>query len=503
MPTARKSSTSTLLRSTESAAAKKPAAKPAAKAAKSTSAASAKRAGVPRPRGRLFILDTNVLLHDPYCLFKFGEHDVFIPFVTVEELDGKKAGVQEVNRNARQATRLIEEVLSGAATDATLMGGFDLAAEDRGCSGKMFVQDRTLDFLPGEYVRKNDNLYLSVMTHLVKSGSHAQVVMVSKDLNLRIKAKALGFDAQDYLHDHAVSDADHVFSGVRAAREGELTTEGSCEVQRGGVTTTYLLGKRETGYVPNEFVILPSSKAPFRTFVDEEGEVSLRSCLPYQKDSHALMGLKSRNTHQSAAFDLLTDPNVDLVALLGIAGTGKTLTALAAALHQIIDKGTYDRLLFTRKTMPVGDEIGFLPGTEEDKMGPWLGALHDNIDVLVESQAEGAGSTQRLREAITEVVDIRAITFMRGRTFNRRFIIVDEAQNLTPKEMKTLITRAGEGTKIVCMGNLAQIDSPYLSETSNGLTYLVQRFKGWPHFGSIILEKGERSRLADAANERL
>jgi PhoH-like ATPase len=215
------------------------------------------------------------------------------------------------------------------------------------------------------------------------------------------------------------------------------------------------------------------------------------------------MGITARNEEQAAAMELLMDPNVDMVALLGPAGTGKTLLAVAAGLYQMAEHDTFDELLFTRATIALGEDIGFLPGGEEEKLSPWLGALYDNLEVIIQNKEESANQQLRLREMVKERVQIRAITFMRGRTFQHKYLVIDEAQNLTPKQVKALITRAGEGTKVVLMGNLAQIDSPYLSETSSGLSYVVERFKDWEHFGSLILSKGERSRLASAGNEKL
>lgn len=447
---------------------------------------------------RLFVLDTNVLLHDPYCVLKFKEHDIYVPFVTLEELDGKKSGNQDVNRNARQATRLIEEIVS--QDGFTMETGFPLESFNGGhAKGRLFVQRESLPFLANEHLRKNDNLYLSALDHLNRQHQGREVLMVTKDLNLRIKARAMGFISQDYLHDHALEDADFIYRGWRQVSEDQLTAWGA-ELQ-----------SWQTGRVPhyrvprsdhriNEFLAFPDGGL-YRVIALEENTCVLQGVPDTTKEKNSVMGICARNEEQRAALSLLLDPEVDLVALLGPAGTGKTLLALAAALKQI-QEGTYDSILFTRANTPLGEDIGFLPGTEEEKIAPWLGALFDNIEVLAEL-AQSPGEGQKLRELAKEVVQIRAMTFMRGRTFHRRVVILDEAQNLTPKQMKALVTRAGEGAKIVVLGNLAQIDSPYLSETSSGLSYVVERFKGWPHFGALVLDKGERSRLANAGNDRL
>lgn len=452
----------------------------------------------PVPATRLFVLDTNVLLHDPYSILKFSEHDVYVPFVTLEELDGKKSGNLDVNRNARQATRLMDDVVSQEGF--TMETGFPLQPFNGGhATGRMFVQREALPFLSNEHLRKNDNLYLSVLDHLMKTQPGREVVMVTKDLNLRIKARAMGFRAEDFKHDHAIDDADLIYRGWREVSAEELSAWGT-DMQSWKSNRVVHYRVPRTDQRINEFLVFPGGEL-YRVIELEEKSCVLQAVIDTTKDKNAVLGICARNEEQRAALSLLRDPEVDLVALLGPAGTGKTLLALAAALQQI-DEGVYDNILFTRANTPLGEDIGFLPGSEEEKMAPWLGALFDNIEVLAE-QAESEIEGQKVRELAKEVVEIRAMTFMRGRTFHRRVVILDEAQNLTPKQMKALITRAGEGAKIVVLGNLAQIDSPYLSETSSGLAYLVERFKGWPHFGALVLEKGERSRLANAGNERL
>lgn len=451
----------------------------------------------PAPLTRIFVLDTNVLLHDPNCIFKFAEHDVYVPFVTLEELDGKKAGNQDVNRNARQATRLLEDVVSQPGYNMT--EGFPLADfNGRSASGKLFVQGIALPFLPNEHLHKNDNLYLSVLSHLTKQNPGREVRLVTKDLNLRIKARAMDFLAEDYRHDHAVEDSDLLYRGWRilSTEQWEVWSQ-DMDSWQDGRKTMYRVPKEDLRI--NEHLVLATGEMLRVTSVGAEGAVLTR-ILDRRMERNAVLKVRARNDEQRAALELLMDPEVDMVALLGPAGTGKTLLALAAALAQVKDK-LFDRIMFTRATTPVGEEIGFLPGTEEEKMMPWMGALSDNMEVLCEMAGHVEG--QKLRELSKEITDVRAMTFMRGRTLNRRVVILDEAQNLTPKQMKTLITRAGEGTKLIVMGNLAQIDSPYLSETSSGLSYLVERFKDWPHFGAVILEHGERSRLANEGNDRL
>ena len=449
---------------------------------------------------KLFVLDTNILLHDPNSVLKFENHDVFIPFTTLEELDNKKAGQTDINRNARQATRLLEQIVS--QTDCEMKTGFPLITINGGhAKGRLFVQSESLPFLSHEHLHKNDNMYLAVLDHLTKTQVGREIIMVTKDLNLRIKARALGFTSEDFKHDHAVDDADLVYRGWRDV--------GCTEYDKWGANLQSWKDGRDVFYrVPhtderiNEFLVFLSGDL-FRvvSINDADKTCELKSVVDTRVPKNAVLGVCARNEEQRAALELLMDPEVDLVALLGPAGTGKTLLALAASMAQV-QADVYDSIVFTRANTPLGEDIGFLPGTEEEKMAPWLGAMFDNIDVLAElasSEVEG----HKIRTMGEEKIDIRAMTFMRGRTFHRKIVILDEAQNLTPKQMKALVTRAGEGSKLIVLGNLAQIDSPYLSETSSGLSYVVERFKGWAHGGALVLDKGERSRLANAGNDLL
>lgn len=467
---------------------------------------------------KLFVLDTNVLLHDPYSILKFQEHNVYIPFVTIEELDNKKVGTQDINRNARAATRLMSEIADSIYGD--IEQGFELLHHNGGhAKGRLFFQNKMLDFLPNEHIHKNDNLYLSVLNDLkniaATEGSKFfghHVIMVTKDLNLRIKATAMGFTAQDYMHDHAVEDADLLPGKVTVLPQAPQEVYEVVDSWKREKTTFYKVPN--PGWITNEFLYVPAESPEennggklFQVIeVDaDEGTASFCAVLDYANAKNKVFGITARNFEQQAALSLLMDPDIDFITLLGPAGTGKTLLTLAAALSQIEDHA-YEEVIFTRATIPVGEEIGFLPGTEEEKMNPWAGAMFDNLEVLneiVNDENSNANSMVKRNELLKEKVKVKAMTFMRGRSLQNKFMIIDEAQNLTPKQMKTLLTRAGEGTKIVCMGNLAQIDSPYLSEASSGLTYVAEKFKGWQNFGSLILTKGERSRLANEANVRL
>lgn len=456
-----------------------------------------KKAATPA-QNKLYVLDTNVLLHDPYSLLKFKEHDVYIPFVTLEELDNKKSGTQDINRHARQSTQLMERIVS--QDGYSMESGFPLKAfNGGGATGKLFVQSKSLPYLADEHHHKNDNLYLSVLHHLNELFPGREVQMVTKDLNLRIKARALGFLAQDYLHDHAIEDADLIYKGWRELSNGEFNAwMKDVESWKEEKVSYYKVSRTDQRI--NEFISFPDGSF-YRVVELTDTHCILESVEDTTKSKNAVLGVTARNQEQRAALALLNDSEVDLVALLGPAGTGKTLLALASALAQI-KQGLYDGVVVTRAAIPVGEDIGFLPGTEEEKMTPWMGAFFDNVEVLADL-AETPNEAVKLRELAKEVMQVKAITFMRGRTLHNKVVIIDEAQNLTPKQMKTLITRAGDKAKFIALGNLAQIDSPYLSETSSGLSYLVERFKGWEHFGALVLNKGERSRLANEANDRL
>ncbi len=380
---------------------------------------------------KLFVLDTNVLMHDPMCLFRFEEHDIFLPMIVLEELDGHKKGMTEVARNARQTSRTLD-ALAGA-TGADIAKGLKLdTTGHREAGGSLFFQTKPLDYtLPMSLPQgKADNQILGVVEALI---------VASLLINQFVFFEAPG---EPPLY----------------ARVTEIRAK----------------------------------TAVLKTLKD------------YNHLKNAVWGVTTRNREQNFAMNLLMDPEVDFVTLAGTAGTGKTLMALASGLTQVLDDRRYTEIIMTRATVSVGEDIGFLPGTEEEKMGPWMGALDDNLEVLGKTD-NGSGEWGRAatNELIRSRIKVKSMNFMRGRTFLNKYVIIDEAQNLTPKQMKTLITRAGPGTKIICMGNLAQIDTPYLTEGSSGLTYAVDRFKGWPHGGHITLARGERSRLADFASEVL
>jgi PhoH-like ATPase len=468
-----------------------------------------------KPRGsgpaKLFVLDTNVLMHDPMSLFRFEEHDVFLPMITLEELDGHKKGMSEVARNARQVSREMD-ALAGGEAKFDPKEGIPLAKTGhKDAGGKLYFQTTLLDFkLPAGLPQgKADNQILGVVTSLREQHPEREVVLVSKDINMRVKARALGLSAEDYFNDKVLEDGDLLYTGVLPLPGDFWDRHGKTmeSWQQGGQTYYRISGPMVPALMVNQFVFLESPGAsPLYARVTEiTGKTAvLKTLKDYTHAKNSVWGVTARNREQNFALNLLMDPECDFVSLTGTAGTGKTLMTLAAGLSQVLDERRYTEIIVTRVTVPVGEDIGFLPGTEEEKMGPWMGALDDNLEVL----ARGDGSAGEWGRAATQdlvrsKIKIKSLNFMRGRTFLNKFVIIDEAQNLTPKQMKTLITRAGPGTKIVCLGNLAQIDTPYLTEGSSGLTYAVDRFKGWPHSGHVMLARGERSRLADFASEVL
>ena len=473
---------------------------------------------------RLFVLDTNVLMHDPTSIFRFQEHDVYLPMVVLEELDANKKGLSEASRNVRQVSRFLDDLMRDATKDQidaglplpSAMGGHgnnngsDSApgSGKPGSAGRLFFQTRQLssalpDYLPGHGA---DNAILSQTLALQALHHEARVTLVSKDINLRIKAAVVGVHAEDYYSDKTIEDADVLYTGLAALPADFWESHGKdMRSWKESDRTFYeIAGPVVTDLHVNQFVHEAASEgieAIVRRI--EAGKATLELARDFRGERHSVWGVTARNREQNFALNLLMDPEIDFVTILGPAGTGKTLLTLAAGLMQTLESNRFVEIIMTRVTIPLGEDIGFLPGTEEEKMEPWMGALMDNLEVLTKSGEGGNWGRAATNDLLRNRIKIRSLNFMRGRTFLNRFVILDEAQNLTPKQMKALVTRAGPGTKIVCLGNIAQIDTPYLTETTSGLTYVVNRFRGWGHSGHITLVRGERSRLADFASDTL
>ncbi len=462
---------------------------------------------------RIFVLDTNVLMHDPAAIFRFEEHDIYIPMIVLEELDAGKKGVSEAARNVRQVSRFLDELMGGSSK-AQIDLGIELPTAKivnggkKAPSGRLYFQTRKLasvlpDTLPGHGA---DNEILAQTLALQKEFKEARVTLVSKDINLRIKASIIGVQTEDYYSDKTIEDADLLYTGVQKlpASFWEKHGKGMQSWQEHAQTFYRIKGPMTRDWHVNQFVYQEEGNG-FEAIVSklENSEAVLQLVRDFRGERHNIWGITARNREQNFALNLLMDPEVDFVTILGPAGTGKTLLTLAAGLAQTLESNRYTEIIMTRVTIPLGEDIGFLPGTEEEKMEPWMGALMDNLEVLTQSQEGGTWGRAATNDLLRNRIKIRSLNFMRGRTFLNRFIILDEAQNLTPKQMKAVVTRAGPGTKLVCLGNIAQIDTPYLTETTSGLTYVVNRFRGWEHGGHITLMRGERSRLADHASETL
>ena len=459
---------------------------------------------------KVFVLDTNVLMHDPSALFKFQEHHVYLPMTVLEELDNAKLGVSEVARNVRQTNRFLDELLNSqdhlVIEQGLQLSQYSAAEEPYKCSGRLFFQTQAHrsslpKSLPGN---KNDNSILNTIMALKQEVGDHETILISKDINLRIKATILGIKAEDYSNDKVVDDLDMLFSGSRRLADDFWEKHGEQieSWQDEGKAFYEIENLNGDEWYPNQFLYIDDS---FESIVRKKNESSflIEVCQNYYGNRHSIWGITARNREQNFAFNLLMDPEIDFVTLSGSAGTGKTLLALAAGLTQTLDQGLYREIIVTRVTIPIGEDIGFLPGTEEEKMTPWMGALMDNMEVLTGNDQNDSWEQAATNDLLRNRIKIRSLNYMRGRTFQNKYIIIDEAQNLTSKQMKTLVTRSGTGTKIVCLGNLNQIDTPYLTETTSGLTYVVDRFKHWQHSGHVTLMNVERSRLADYASENL
>ncbi len=445
---------------------------------------------------KIYVLDTNVLIHDPQAIQRFDEHDVVLPIVVLEEMDKVKRGFDELARNVREASRYLDALSEGCedlSHGCPLPGGGCLLFE---------LNHRALDVLPEALAAgSGDNRIIAVTMSLQQEHPDREVILVSKDINMRIKARALGLVTEDYRSDRVIDDMDVLPVGSMTLDAGqwnamadEMTAENGPEGSR------YRVCWPDDLPLPhiNTFVILPGKRELTLRCVAHEGGrfVCLHETRSYYSKRHAVWGIVARNPGQNLAMNLLMNADLDMVSILGRAGTGKTLLALACGLHQCLDMGLYERILITRATVPMGQDIGYLPGTEKEKLEPWMGAMNDNLSLLLGEEYEGLGG------GLSQFnIEVAALSFARGRTFTNTWLIVDEAQNLTPHQMKTIITRMGEGSKIIILGNNAQIDTPYLSAHTNGLTMAVMRFANWPYAGHITLTDSERSRLAAYAVE--
>ena len=464
----------------------------------------------PTRKSKLFLLDTNVLMHDPTAISRFEEHNIYLPMVVLEELDRHKTGLSEVARNVRQTNRMLMELMANTTHEELIAGlpvpGY-LAENHIKSSGRLFFQTDDFDqclpaSLPGHNV---DNTLLETAIGLQKKRPDQLVVLVSKDINLRIKAGILGIPAQDYHNDQVLDDVNLLHSGLHVLDNQfwDNHAKNMDAWKEQGDTFYRIQGPLINQWYHND--CLSTEDNQFQALVKqvEKEHAIVQMARDFTQPKNAVWGINARNREQNFALNLLLDPDIDFVTLQGSAGTGKTLLTIAAGLTQVLEESRYAEIIMTRATIPVGEDIGFLPGTEEEKMTPWMGALLDNLEVLNSVQEGGSFGRNATHDLLQNKIKIRSLNYMRGRTFLNRFVIIDEAQNLTPKQIKTLITRAGPGSKIICLGDITQIDTPYLSETTSGLTFAVDRFKHWEHSAHITLTRGERSRLAYYAAEHL
>lgn len=426
---------------------------------------------------KTYILDTNVLIHDPKALFAFEENEVVIPLVVLDELDRKKMGHDEVARHARMAIRSLDEMRSrgsihkGVATDA---------------GGIIRVEINHKEHTPTDLdPNRADNRIISVALGISKE-SNTKVVVISKDINLRVKCDALGVYTEDYNTDSVASSPAHIYTGCE---ELVVSSEFIDELHKTEVMDS------PTPLNENEYVLLRSETSPKHSGLAKH----TRGALTRLNAHKNIWGISPRNKEQAFALDALLDPKISLVTLIGQAGSGKTLLAAAAAVSQLLDNHTYKKVLMTRPIVPMGRDLGFLPGDINEKMAPWMAPLQDNMDLIFSEKGKNVLEMYKHQG----LIEVEALTYIRGRSIPNSYIIIDEAQNLTRHEIKTIITRVGEGSKVVLTGDIMQIDTPYIDAVDNGLSYMVERFKNEPIAAHVTLQKGERSELATKAAELL
>ncbi|WP_111808667.1 PhoH family protein [Aeromonas allosaccharophila] len=450
---------------------------------------------------KLFILDTNVLLHEPLAIYSFKEHDVLIPMTVLEELDNIKDRNKDVSRDARVAIRALEDVFRDATPDQ-ITQGVPLAGE---ASGNICIfSDHHLPQDAEVFTDKEaDNRIINAALYLQKHELKRQVVLVTKDINMRLKAKGAGLaHVEDYRSDQLIDDIRLLAKGFQVVPGSFWERVGECESETHGRDTIHVIDANLLeGVHVNQYLIDEENFFAARVLSHDGNKIRIKDLGRERLMSRKAWGVHPKNVYQGMALDALLDPHIDLVILTGPAGCGKTLLAMAAALELVIERGIYEKVIVTRNTPEIAESIGFLPGTEEEKMMPWLAAVTDTLEVLHKQDENMSGSLSYIMEKAN--IQFKSVNFMRGRSIQNTFVLLDECQNLTASQIKTIITRCGEGTKIVCSGNLAQIDSNYLSPVTSGLTYIVERFKDFDGSANIFLNGVVRSRLASFAEENL
>ncbi|WP_125721073.1 PhoH family protein [Pseudoalteromonas rubra] len=458
---------------------------------------------------KMYVLDTNVLLHEPLAFFSFQEHDVVIPMTVLEELDHIKDRKRDVSSDARVAIRSLDDVLRDASPEQMLEGvALPKVQRDThkpASSGKLIVINDHLypDSISGLPGNENDHRIINCAIQLQKQYSDKKVVLVTKDINMRLKAKGAGLKfVEDYRTDQLIDDINLLTSGYNKFSGDFWANVGECQTeQQGRYTLHQVSAKLMPEVFVNEYLIDEGEHFAARVTGYDAEHVTLKDISVERLMHQQAWGVSPKNVYQGMALDALLDPNIELVILTGPAGCGKTLLALASALEMIIEKGVYDKVIVTRNTPEIAESIGFLPGTEEEKMAPWLAAITDTLEVLHKHDESPISSRNYIMEKAN--IQFKSVNFMRGRSIQNAVVILDESQNLTASQLKTIITRCGEGTKLICTGNLAQIDSNYLTPVTSGLTYIVERFKDFEGSATINLNGVVRSRLASFAEQNL
>lgn len=457
----------------------------------------------PDTRPVIYVLDTNVLIHDPTALLNFEEHHVAIPMTVLEELDQLKCGKKAQAADSRQAIKEIDRVLGRASPEEIVQGVPIRRGEKDNPLGKLSILmpqlPDNLTILPTHH---NDNKIINDITFLKHQSPGSKVVLVTKDINMRLKARGCGIDSEDYHNDQLVSDIDLL-------NKGYIEFDGSFWDRVNNVCSEHSKGFTYHRIPPveclaNSFVnqfIIDSQGLVARISDISDTDITLLHLEHQRLMEQQVWGLQPRDIYQAMALNLLLDPDIHLVNLTGAAGSGKTILALASAIEMTVATKMYRRIIATRSTQGLDEDIGFLPGTEQEKMEPWLGAITDNLEALHSGDEDCSGSVDYVLNKVP--LHFKSLNFIRGRSFQHSLIILDESQNLTPHQIKTIITRAGNGSKVICLGNLAQIDTAYLNPTSSGLTYLTERFKGFKHGGNIHLQGVPRSLLAEYAEANL
>lgn len=456
---------------------------------------------------KIYVLDTNILLHEPLAFLSFKEHDVIVPMTVLEELDYIKDSKKDVARDARVSIRAMEDLLHEATPEQMIEGVSmqGIASGESAPTGNLSIfADHGLPLDHQVFTsNENDNRIINAALHLQDIKDPRQVVLVTKDINMRLKAKGAGLGlVEDYRTDQLISDIKYLSKGYHTFDGNFWESVKAVDSRTEGRDTIHTIDKKvlPEAYI-NEFLIDEDEK--FAGLVESMTSDTMEVLdLGYERlMGRNAWGITPKNIGQGMALHALLDPHIDLVILTGPAGSGKTLLALAAALEMVVEKNMYDKIIVTRSTPEIAESIGFLPGTEEEKMAPWLAAITDSLEVLHKNDENVKGSMNYIMEKAN--IQFKSVNFMRGRSIQNAIVILDESQNLTASQLKTIITRCGEGTKLICGGNLAQIDSNYLSAVTSGLTYLVEKFKNFSGSATLNLDGVVRSRLAEFAEQEL